>query len=149
MTDVVSPAVRSRMMSSIRGRDTKPEMTIRRGMHAMGYRYRLNDRSLPGRPDLVFPKYRAVIFVHGCFWHRHDCHLFKWPGSRKEFWKDKLNKNAQRDKLNAEKLIQLGWRVAIVWECSIKGKNRIAPNRLLDLCAKWLQSGGTTMELGG
>jgi len=127
MTDVVSKAVRSKMMSSIRGRDTRPEMTVRRYLHRNGFRYRLHDRSLPGSPDLVFPRYRAVIFVQGCFWHRHaGCRFSTTPANNREFWLKKLLANAERDKRNIQKIIQDGWRVIVIWECGIRslGKSK-------------------------
>ena len=91
MPDIVSPEVRSRMMSGIRGRDTKPELVLRRGLHALGFRYRISPKDVPGKPDMVFPRYHAVILAHGCFWHGHDCHLFRWPSSRREFWRAKIS----------------------------------------------------------
>lgn len=109
---------RSRMMSSIRGRDTKPEMVVRRYVHQSGLRYRLHDRRLPGTPDLVFPKYRLALFVHGCFWHRHSgCANSVHPKSNAEFWQTKLQGNVARDRRNEERLLRLGWRVRVVWEC--------------------------------
>lgn len=90
MADVVTPEKRSKMMSGIQGKNTKPELTIRKGLHALGFRYRLHGKTLPGKPDLVFPKYKAVIFIHGCFWHAHHCHLFKWPSTRVDFWQEKI-----------------------------------------------------------
>lgn len=147
MADVVSPAVRSRMMSSIRNRDTKPELLIRRGLHARGFRYRVSDRSLPGRPDMVFPKYHAVIFVHGCFWHRHDCHLFKWPQSRSEFWKEKITGNSKRDESNIALLCKAGWRVGVVWECSLKGKKKLPLGRVIHDCSEWLLSDLLSLEV--
>lgn len=122
MADVVSSEVRSRMMSGIKGKDTKPELTIRRGLHARGFRYRLHDRKLPGRPDLVFPKYRAVIFVHGCFWHGHDCHLFKWPKTRRAFWQKKILDNKARDQKRVTALEAAGWKAIEVWECAIRAR---------------------------
>jgi DNA mismatch endonuclease (patch repair protein) len=138
MADVVSVAMRSRMMAGIRGKNTKPEMIIRRGLHASGFRYLLHDKRLPGKPDLVFPKHRAVIFVHGCFWHGHDCHLFKWPKTRKVFWRKKIERNRWLDKQAISELQKLGWRIGIVWECSIKGRTKLAEGRAVALCAKWL-----------
>lgn len=124
LADVVSPATRSRMMSGIRGKDTKPELAIRRGLHALGFRYRLHARDLPGKPDIVLPRWRAVIFVHGCFWHGHDCHLFKWPKTRTEFWRQKITTNRQNDEKAVAALHAQGWRVLIVWECALKGRTR-------------------------
>ena len=118
MPDIVSPEVRSRMMSGIRNRDTKPEMVVRRSLHARGFRYRLHVRGLPGRPDIVLPRYHAVVLVHGCFWHRHPgCRFAYSPRSREEFWIAKLDGNATRDKRDEDRLVELGWAVFVVWEC--------------------------------
>lgn len=149
MADVVSPEVRSRMMSGIRGKNTKPEMTIRRGLHARGFRYVLHDKRLPGKPDLVFPKYRAVIFVHGCFWHGHDCHLFKWPKTRSSFWKMKIERNRILDSLAADKLVLSGWRVCTIWECALKGSLRLPSDRLLLKCSSWIISNKSSLEIRG
>ncbi len=139
--DVLTAEQRRFNMSRIRGRDTAPELLIRRALHAKGFRYRLHDRKLPGRPDLVFPKYRAVIFIHGCFWHGHDCHLFKWPSTRKEFWKAKIERNRERDDSAIRKLQENGWRVLIVWECSLKGARREPLQRVLADCVRFLGGG--------
>ena len=149
MADVVSPAVRSRMMASIQGKNTRPEMIIRRGLHGRGFRYRINDRSLPGKPDLVFPKYQAVIFVHGCFWHLHGCHLFKWPQSRREFWKEKITANHERDIKSISGLHESGWRVGVVWECALKGKNKLTVDTAIDYCASWLRSDLVSLDIPG
>lgn len=118
--DICSPA-RSRIMSSIKCKNTKPELIVRQHLHALGFRYILHDKRLPGKPDIVLPRYKAVIQVQGCFWHGHEsCYLFKWPKSRPEFWKEKINRNITRDQLNQEKLLSLGWRVLIWWECNIR-----------------------------
>lgn len=122
MADIVSKAKRSQMMSGIRGKDTKPEITVRQGLHARGYRFRLHRKDLPGKPDIVLPKYRAAIFVNGCFWHGHDCHLFKWPKTREDFWREKICRNVQRDARKTQELHERGWRIAEVWECSLKGQ---------------------------
>ena len=122
MSDIVDPLTRSRMMSGIRGKDTKPELAVRRALHRAGYRFRLHRKDLPGRPDIVLPKYHAVIFVHGCFWHGHGCRHFKIPKTRTDFWLDKIMANAKRDRLNAESLRAAGWSVLIVWECEINDK---------------------------
>ncbi len=117
-TDTLSAAQRSELMSRVRSKDTKPEMRVRRMVHAMGYRYRLHHGKLPGRPDMVFPERRKIIFVHGCFWHRHeDCRRNRTPKSRREFWDAKLEKNRLRDLENQSKLRALGWDVLVVWEC--------------------------------
>lgn len=110
-------------MGRVRGTDTKPEMVVRRAVHAMGYRYRLHRRDLPGRPDLVFPGRKKVLFVHGCFWHRHpdpQCPLARMPKSRLDFWQPKLEGNRGRDLRNQQKLEELGWEVMVVWECQLR-----------------------------
>lgn len=118
--DTLSPQQRSERMSRVRGRDTKPEMQVRRLVHAMGYRFRLHRRDLPGVPDLVFPSRRKVIFVHGCFWHRHPdpaCKLARMPKSRLDFWSTKLENNKNRDEKNIVQLNDLGWKTLVIWEC--------------------------------
>ena len=129
------------MMSGIRGKNTKPELLIRKALFAKGFRYRLHNRRLPGKPDLVFPKYHAVIFIHGCFWHGHDCHLFKWPSTRPEFWKTKINRNREVDIRNYKKLKEDGWRILTIWECAIKGKTRLSLDRVINSAEHWLIEG--------
>lgn len=136
------------MMAGIRGKDTKPEMLLRRGLHAMGFRYRLHDRTLPGRPDMVFPGRRAVVLINGCFWHGHDCHLFKWPKSRDAFWRAKIQGNIVRDVRTREQLIAAGWRVLDVWECTLKGRERLVLDDVLEACRTFLVSDKTTMSVG-
>ncbi len=137
MTDVVDKVTRSRMMAGIRGSDTVPEMIIRRGLHALGFRYRLHDRKRPGRPDLVFPRYRAVVFVNGCFWHRHEgCRYASTPATRPDFWTEKFRLNVARDRKNVTTLLASGWRVALVWECALKDGR--VEEVLADL-ADWLE----------
>ncbi len=148
MPDVVSPAVRSRMMAGIGPANTKPELLIRRGLHALGYRYRLHRRDLPGRPDLVFTQRRAVILVNGCFWHGHDCHLFRWPGSRVEFWREKISSNVRRDRDTRAKLAALGWRVAEVWECQLKGRERRPLDDVLGECAAFVDGDTPCCSIG-
>ena len=122
MVDVVDRATRSRMMSGIRGRDTQPEILVRKYLHAQGLRYRLARKDLPGKPDLVFPGYRAVVFVHGCFWHRHpECKYAATPSSNRDFWREKFATNVERDRRAEQKLRENGWRVFVVWECAISG----------------------------
>ncbi|MEJ6790294.1 very short patch repair endonuclease [Brevundimonas sp. BR2-1] len=137
MADVVDPATRSRMMSGIRGKNTKPELMIRKALHARGFRYRLHC-DLPGKPDICLPKHRAVIFVHGCFWHGHDCRLFKWPKTRPEFWQAKIERNRAVDLASQDKLFGAGWRIATVWECSLKGRERLRLEEVIDTLANWL-----------
>lgn len=140
MTDVVDAATRSRMMSGIRSHDTMPEKHIRSLLHRAGFRFRLHRKDLPGKPDIVLPKYGAVIFVHGCFWHRHRCALFKWPRSNQDFWQKKINANAKRDEGNIAALAKIGWRVLIIWECALKGKQAIRDDKLSKRTTHWLTS---------
>lgn len=114
-------------MSRIRSKETKPEETVRKYLFSKGLRYRKNVKNLPGCPDIVFPKYRTVVFVNGCFWHMHDCGKFVWPQSNIDYWKNKIIRNVERDKQNTEKLHGLGWRVITIWECELK-KNVRARN---------------------
>ena len=114
---------RSRNMSAIKSKNTKPEIAVRKLLHSMGYRFRLHRKDLPGSPDIVLPKYKTVIFVHGCFWHRHEnCKYASTPKTRKEFWNKKFNDNILRDKKNLEILSSLGWKIIIIWECEIRNK---------------------------
>ena len=123
MTDIVDPATRSRMMSSIRNRDTAPEMAVRHELYSLGIRYRLHNGKLPGRPDIVIGRFHTVIFVHGCYWHRHPgCRLAYTPKSNVEFWQRKLEGNAIRDAQNQARLVELGWRVIVIWECEIRDR---------------------------
>ena len=140
MADIVSREKRSEMMSGIRGKDTKPEILVRKALHARGFRYRLQAKDLPGRPDIVLPKYRAVIFVNGCFWHMHGCHLSTIPKTRTEFWTKKLEGNRDRDMRNIHDLRNLGWRVAVIWECALRGKGAGDFDRVIDDITKWLKS---------
>jgi DNA mismatch endonuclease, patch repair protein len=149
VADVVSSEVRSRMMSGIRGKNTRPELILRSGLHRRGFRFRLHRSDLPGKPDLIFPKHRAVLFAHGCFWHGHECHLFKWPSSRAEFWKNKIEGNRMRDIRALESLEQDGWRIGIVWECALKGVGRQPVADILDRCEGWLTSGDNLLEIAG
>ena len=114
---------RSRNMSAIKSKNTKPEIKVRKVLHSMGYRFRLHSKDLPGSPDIVLPKYKTVIFVHGCFWHRHEnCKYASTPKTRQEFWNKKFNENILRDKKNLEILSSLGWKIIIIWECEIRNK---------------------------
>jgi DNA mismatch endonuclease (patch repair protein) len=137
------------MMSGIRGRDTKPELLLRKSLHAMGFRYRIAPRDIPGRPDIVLPKYNAIIEAHGCFWHGHDCHLFRWPATRTEFWHDKISRNRERDQKVHTQLRQAGWRVMTVWECALKGRTRLPAGEAIERCVSWLVSEETEAEIRG
>jgi DNA mismatch endonuclease (patch repair protein) len=127
MTDTLSPSERSARMALIRAKDTQPELLVRRLIHRMGYRYRLHRSDLPGCPDMVFPGRRKVIFVHGCFWHRHgkQCPLTRWPKSKIDFWRPKLDANRARDRRDQRQLTSLGWRWLIVWECELRDRERL------------------------
>lgn len=149
MSDIVSPSTRSRMMANIRSRDTSPELLMRCLLQRRGFRYRLHVRDLPGRPDMVFPARRAVILIHGCFWHGHGCHLFKWPASRQEFWQKKIESNMKRDETSARLLTENGWRILTVWECAIKGRWRMAGEEIEAITAEWLARGSSHLELKG
>jgi len=140
MADIVSKKKRSQMMAGIKGKNTKPEVAIRKALFKKGYRYRLHKKNLPGKPDLVLAKYNTVIFIHGCFWHRHDCHLFKWPSTRPEFWKDKINGNKTRDLKHLKELRELKWRVLVIWECAWKGKYKRPLDEITMLTEKFLKS---------
>jgi len=142
MVDVVDPKTRSRMMSGIRSKNTKVEVLIRKALHARGFRFRIHRRDLPGSPDIVLPKYRAVIMVNGCFWHGHDCQLFKWPRTRPEFWHKKLLGNIRRDEKNLARLMELGWRVCVLWECEFKGSKSKTLAEVSDELIEWLNGDG-------
>lgn len=149
MADVVDPATRSRMMSGIRGKNTRPELLIRKALHARGFRYRIHCKDLPGNPDLCFPKYRAVIFVHGCFWHGHDCHLFRWPKTRPEFWREKIGRNREIDARAMAELAEAGWRVATVWECALKGTGRLPLDEVIEKLRAWLENAPGEIVISG
>ncbi len=138
MIDIVDSTTRSRMMSGIRGINTKPEVLLRKKLHAFGFRFRLHARDLPGRPDIVLPKHRAVILVHGCFWHRHaGCRNATTPANNAEFWQAKFAANTARDIRSRRDIAVLGWRTAVVWECSMRKDADLVAQR----CALWLKSG--------
>lgn len=134
-------------MAGIRGKNTRPEIVIRKALHRQGFRFRLHEKSLPGKPDLVLPKYRAVIFVHGCFWHGHDCHLFKWPSSRPDFWRTKIEGNKANDEKALQALRQDGWRSLTIWECALKGKTKKPLDEVIETASEWLKSGEAEMEI--
>lgn len=136
-------------MAGIRGKDTRPEMILRRGLHARGLRYRLHETRLPGSPDLVFPRRRAVVFVHGCFWHRHNCGLFRLPATRTEFWRAKIEANASRDARAEQALLADGWRVLTIWECALKGRERLPVDEVLNRAERWLAGGEQQGTIAG
>jgi DNA mismatch endonuclease, patch repair protein len=145
MIDVVDKITRSRMMAGIRGKDTKPEVGLRHALHRLGLRYRLHPAVLPGRPDIVLPRHHAAIQVHGCFWHRHKhCAFCTTPASNKRFWNSKFSETVKRDKRKLEALLKLGWKVAVVWECSVKDEGAEA---VAGKIAAWLQSGRSFKEI--
>jgi DNA mismatch endonuclease (patch repair protein) len=137
MADVHNKKIRSFNMSKIKARNTKPEIVVRKFLFSKGFRYKIHDKQLPGKPDLVFPKYKTLIFVHGCFWHGHkDCKYFKIPETRKEWWMNKIFKNCENDRKNKTLLEKLGWNVVEVWECDLKPKKQLAtllklPSRIM------------------
>jgi DNA mismatch endonuclease (patch repair protein) len=147
--DIVSPEVRSAMMARIGGKHTKPELVVRRGLFALGYRYRLHDRRLPGKPDIVFPSRRAVVLVSGCFWHGHGCRLFRWPATNAEFWRSKIAGNVARDAEVRERLAAQGWRVLTVWECALRDKRPDEVASVVERVAVWLDGRDSDGELVG
>lgn len=138
VTDVLTPAQRRLNMSRIRGKDTKPEMLVRRGLHARGLRFRVHRKDLPGCPDLVFPRFHSVVFVHGCFWHGHECPMFKIPSTRAAFWRRKIDQNIKRDQAAQATLIRDQWRVLTVWECALRGPGRRSVDSVLNEISRWL-----------
>jgi DNA mismatch endonuclease (patch repair protein) len=138
MADVLTPEQRRLNMSRIRGTNTKPELMLRRGLHARGIRFRLHRKDLPGCPDLVFLRFRAVILVHGCFWHGHNCPMFKLPATRVEFWTTKIASNKARDDRALNKLAASGWRTLVLWECALRGPARQPFECILDDIGNWL-----------
>ena len=147
MVDVVSPADRSRIMAGIKGKNSQPELLVRRMLFASGYRFRLHRRDMPGTPDIVMPRRKVAIFVHGCFWHHHQgCRYAKMPATRPSFWKAKLEANVERDRRAVEKLQALGWRVLCVWECSTRDAEAAAG--LQGAMNSWIESSERLGEIG-
>ncbi len=136
-------------MSGIRSKDTRPELLLRKALHARGLRYRLHDRSLPGTPDIVLPRHRATIQVHGCFWHGHDCHLYRLPASRPDFWAAKIARNREVDARSAAALAALGWRRAEVWECAMRGRTRRPFDSIVDECEDWVRGNDPELVVRG
>jgi len=146
MADVVDKATRSRMMSGIKSKNTKPEILIRSLLHKQGFRFRIHSKKLPGKPDIVLKKYNAVIFINGCFWHGHNCHLFKLPKTREKFWKDKINYNKDNDQRVIDNLKKLNWRICLIWECSIKYANSPVHD-IIKQINEWLNSDNLFLEI--
>jgi DNA mismatch endonuclease (patch repair protein) len=140
MADIVDKKTRSRMMSGIQGKNTKPEMTIRKLLHRAGFRFRIHNTRLAGKPDITLKRYKAIIFVHGCFWHGHDCGFFKLPTTRPDFWRMKISRNTENDARNIKVLLDDGWRVGIIWECALRGKSRHPEEDIERKLVKWLCS---------
>lgn len=138
MADIVDRATRSRMMAAVKGKNTKPEIAIRRALHAMGFRFRLHVRRLPGRPDIVLAKHRAAIFVNGCFWHGHDCPMYRQPADNREFWMKKIDRNRERDERAMSEIRNAGWRVLTIWECAMRGRGRIGMDVVMARAARWI-----------
>jgi len=149
VADVLTPTQRRLNMSRIRSRDTKPELLLRRGLHGKGFRFRLQCRDLPGRPDLVLARYRAVIFAHGCFWHGHSCPMCRVPATRPEFWSAKIAANISRDQRAIAGLHDAGWRVLVVWECALRGPGRLAFDEVLEHCSGFLKGDRRYGEIFG
>lgn len=145
--DVVDKKTRSRMMSGIRGKNTKPELLIRKHLHRRGFRYRLHEKSVSGRPDLYLPKYNAAIFVNGCFWHFHGCRYSVMPKSNTLFWREKLEKNVIRDRANFQKLLDTNIRVLVVWECALRGAAVEMIEDVVDRIELWLKSENMKLEI--
>ena len=134
-------------MSAIRSKNTRPETMLRKLLHRMGFRYRLHARGVPGKPDMVFRPYRAALFVHGCFWHGHDCDFFRMPTTRPEFWAAKIAQNRARDIRVRQMLVEAGWRVAVVWECALRGQSPAEVDRVAARISGWLKSSRRTLVI--
>jgi len=141
MGDIAVTSTRSKIMSSIKGKNTKIEMQVRKRLWKRGFRYRIHKRDLAGKPDMVFPKYKSIIFVHGCFWHGHNCHLFRLPKTRTGFWKTKIDRNRKNDTRCKHLLEKSGWRVLPVWECMLRGKRQEEVERVFEQIEAWLVKG--------
>ncbi|MGY5956525.1 very short patch repair endonuclease [Kosakonia sp. BK9b] len=147
MADVHDKETRSKNMRAIGTRDTAIEKRLAACLHALGLDFRVQEADLPGRPDFVVDHYRCVIFTHGCFWHRHHCHLFKIPATRTDFWLEKIGKNVARDARDRARLAEFGWRVLIVWECALRGKRRLSEDALRERLEEWICSGDNSAQI--
>ncbi len=146
---MINSSNRSKQMASIKSKNTSLEILVRKGLHHLGFRYRIHNKILPGKPDLVFTKHHAVIFVNGCFWHGHACHIFHWPKTRTEFWREKIVTNKLRDEKNISACIYLGWKVLVIWECALKGKTHRKFNEVIYTAANWLLYDSQSAEIEG
>jgi DNA mismatch endonuclease, patch repair protein len=144
--DTVPCSVRSRIMASVGTRNTGPELFLRKALHRLGFRFRLHARDLPGSPDIILPKFKVAIFVHGCFWHAHGCRLSTIPSTREIFWRAKFDANLARDQRNVEGLLKNGWRVITVWQCALKSSEKAAPAAAAKI-AKWLPGRGKRLQI--
>ena len=149
MPDIVSKEKRSEMMAGIKGQNTKPEILIRKLIHSLGFRYRLHYKKLPGKPDIVLPKYKAAILINGCFWHWHNCSFFKMPSSNQDFWRNKIESNRNRDQIQIANLTSLGYKVLIIWECSLRGKNKLLLSDIGRKIENWLINDKNNSEISG
>lgn len=147
--DTVDRQTRSKIMASVGQKDTGAELLLRRAVHKLGLRYKLHDRSLPGSPDLVFPRFHAVVFVHGCYWHSHGCYKSTVPKSSRVFWTEKFTANSERDERNIRLLMQRGWRVMIVWECALLGKTALPPHEVIEEVRVWLHGTDSRKQISG
>lgn len=136
-------------MAGIRGKNTKIEIVVRKELFRRGFRYRINDKNLPGKPDIVLPRRNAVVFINGCFWHVHGCSLFRLPSTNTEFWKSKLETNRLRDQKNYSDIRNLGWRLCVVWECALRGAHKVSPDEVADRIGNWLEGCETMLEIKG
>lgn len=147
VVDLVDSKTRSKMMSKIRSKNTNPELIIRSALFARGFRYRLHDKSIIGKPDIILRPLNAVVFIHGCFWHGHKCHLFRWPSTRSEWWREKINGNRLRDSKVSQDLRIDGWRQARIWECVLKGKSKHDIETIINELIDWLNSDNKELEI--
>ena len=146
--DVLTREQRRLNMSRVRGRDTKIELFLRKGLYARGLRFRLYRRDLPGRPDVVVSRHRVCVFVHGCFWHGHGCALFQMPATREDFWRTKIAGTKERDRRNTKALLEAGWRVLVLWECATRGPRRLAPEAILEECCEFVAGKESSIYAG-
>ena len=149
MVGSLDPSNRSKLMASIKSKNTSPELLVRRGLHRLGFRYRLHNKTLSGKPDLALPKHKSVIFVNGCFWHGHNCHIFRLPKTRTHFWRDKIENNRLRDQRNIEACKREGWKVLVIWECSLQGKTKRNFNEVIHTTANWLLYDSQNADIEG